>query len=180
MLLQAKGANDCAIEQAVAHQLSPMLSAAKAGWHKLHAGHAMQEALVQQVCTEPDQPSHQPVLPVGQPQITQAGVLAVAAYGCSPARQQLELLLHQLQAAAHRRLLYRQGRSCFCLGASQLKEIENVQVLQGCGRGVGVLSSPRRGAGAAAAGVGQGRQTVLLNAASTLQGLAMPFFVRKS
>ena len=87
------------------HQLGPVLSAAKAGRHQLHAGHAMQEALVQQVRTEANQASHQPVLPVGQPQITQAGVLAVAAYGCSPARQQLELLLHQLQAAAHRRLV---------------------------------------------------------------------------
>ena len=87
------------------HQLSPVLSAAKAGRHQLHAGLTMQEALVQQVCTQPDQASHQPVLSVRQPQITQAGVLAVAANGCSTARQQLELLLHQLQAAAHRRLV---------------------------------------------------------------------------
>ena len=110
----------------MAHQLSPVLSAAKAGRHQLHSRHAMQGALVQQVCTEPDQTSHQPVLPVGQPQILQAGVLAVTANGCPPARQQLELLLHQLQAAAHRRLVQCQGRTCFCLGASQLKEIEDV------------------------------------------------------
>ena len=61
----------------MANKFGPMLSAAKAGRHKLHAGHAMQKALVQQVCTEPDQPSHQPVLPVGQPQVPQAGVVAV-------------------------------------------------------------------------------------------------------
>jgi hypothetical protein len=88
----------------------------------------MQEALVQQVCTEPNQASHQPVLPVCQPQVVQAGVVAVAANGCSPARQQLELLLHQLQAAAHRRLMQRQGRSCLGLGARKLEEIEDVQV----------------------------------------------------
>ena len=81
---------------------------------------------MQQVCTEPDQPSHQPVLPVCQPQVVQAGVVAVAENWCSAARQQLELLLHQLQAAAHRRLVQRQGRSCFCLGASQLKEVKDV------------------------------------------------------
>jgi hypothetical protein len=66
----------------------------------------MQEALVQQVCTEPDQPSHQPVLSICQPQVMQATVVAVAANGLSPARQQLELLLHQLQAATHRRLVH--------------------------------------------------------------------------
>jgi hypothetical protein len=67
----------------------------------------MQKALVQQVCTEPDQPSHQPVLSVGQPQVVQTGVVAVPENGCSTAWQQLELLLHQLQAAAHRRLVHR-------------------------------------------------------------------------
>ena len=39
----------------MAHKFGPMLSAAKAWRHQLHAGHAMQKALVQQVCTEPDQ-----------------------------------------------------------------------------------------------------------------------------
>jgi len=62
---------------------------------------------VQQVCTEADQASHQPVLPVCQPQMVQAGVVAVAENWCSTARQQLELLLHQLQAAADRRLVHR-------------------------------------------------------------------------
>ena len=85
----------------MAHQLSPMLSAAEAGRHQLHARHSMQKALVQQVCTEPDQASHQPVLPICQTQVVQAGVVAVAENGCPLARQQLKLLLHQLQAAAH-------------------------------------------------------------------------------
>jgi hypothetical protein len=83
---------------------------------------------VQQVRAEPDKPSHQSVLPVGQPQVPQATVVAVAANGRSTARQQLELLLHQLQAAAHRRLMQRQGRSCLGLGASKLEEVQDVQV----------------------------------------------------
>ena len=88
----------------------------------------MQKALVQQVCTEPNQAGHQPVLPVCQPQIPQATVVAVAANGRSPAWQQLELLLHQLQAAAYGRLVQRQGRTCLGLGARKLEEIEDVQV----------------------------------------------------
>ena len=102
----------------MAHKFGPMLSAAEAWRHQLHVRHAMQKALVQQVCTEPDQASHQPVLPVGQPQIPQATVVAVAANGRSTARQQLELLLHQLQAAAYRRLVHRKRRTCLGLGAS--------------------------------------------------------------
>ena len=85
----------------MAHKFGPMLSAAEAWRHQLHVRHAMQKALVQQVRAEPDKPSHQPVLPVCKPQMVQAGVLAVAANGRPLARQQLELLLHQLQAAAY-------------------------------------------------------------------------------
>jgi hypothetical protein len=38
------------------------------------------------------------------------------------------LLLHQLQAAADRRLVHRKRRTCLGVGASKLEEIEDMQV----------------------------------------------------
>jgi hypothetical protein len=114
-----------------------VLGAAEARRHRLHAGHGNQQAVVQHIAADSQLARHQPVFAIRQPQVVQAGVVAVAVDRRAGSIRQPELLLHQLQAAAHRGLVDLQGPRRLVLGARQLEDVENVQVLQGPGRGVG-------------------------------------------
>lgn len=86
LALQAEGAEQRSIEQAMTHQLRPVLRLAAARWHLLNPGQALQQALVQHIGADAQQPLHQTVLAAGQPQVLQAGVVPVAAHRGALAR----------------------------------------------------------------------------------------------
>ena len=112
---------------------------------------------MQHISTDPQQTLHQPVGPVGEPQVVQAGVLTVPAHHGSLAWLQPKLVLHQVQAAADSALVHGQGDARLGLGTGQLEEIEDVQVFQRRGWGVGAGGPLGCGVGGTAAGVVHGR-----------------------
>ena len=145
----------------MANQLGPVVAAAKARGHLQDSRHLDQQELVEHVGADAQHALRQPVLPVGQPQVLQTGVVAVAAHRLGLLLpHQPELALHQLHAAAHRALVHRESCPGPVLGAGQLQHIKNVEVLQGCGRGVAAVRPPRRGAGGAGVEGGHWRPNV--------------------
>jgi len=133
----------------MAHQPGPVLAAAAPRWHLLHSRHPQQQALVEHIRANPQKPLHQPVLPVGQPQKQQAGIVAVATYRLAWCGLQPELALHQLAAAAYRALVHGEHPRRPVLGARQLEVVKDVQILQRRGWGVAV-----RGTGSGHVGLG--------------------------
>ena len=128
----AAGVQDCLFEQRP---------------HLQHAGHAMQQGVVQHIAADPQQARHQPVLAVGQSQVMHAGVMAMAAHLLPLPGREPVLAPHQLQAAAHGRLVHLQRSSSPALGFAQFQNIEDMQVVQGRGRpigGAGPAGSGRR------------------------------------
>lgn len=103
----------------------------------LHPCHVLQHALVEYVRPDAQQPFHQPVLLVGEPQVVEAAVVAVAANHSATAGRESKLGLHELEAAAQRALVHGQGDARPRLGTCQLEEIKDVQVFQWCGWGIG-------------------------------------------
>ena len=118
----------------MADQFPPVLGAAKARRYLLHTPQRLEQRLVEYIGANAQDALHQPVGLVGQAQVTEAVVMAMAANSRALARMQLQLFAQDLHAAAHRALVHGQGQTCLGLGAGQLEKIQHMQIQQQVGR----------------------------------------------
>jgi len=85
---------------------------------------------MEQVAADAHHTIEEPMGPVGQAEVMEAVVVAVAAHRWACGRLEPQLLLHQPQAAAHGALVHGQGQAGFGLRSGQFEQIQHMQILQ--------------------------------------------------